>query len=130
VTGAGEPSVRSALRGCAGDVRFVRQSAPAGTADAALCGAEGMDEDFLVVYGDVVTDPANLREVIRRFEEERPLAAALVQIPSEQKQMLLDAAEATTLLTQVRRIYTREVPLLQRMMDAEAAPMVGAFSLN
>lgn len=58
------------------------------------------------------------------------LAAALVQIPSEQKQMLLDATEATTLLTQVRRIYTREVPLLQRMLDAEAAPMVGSFSLN
>ena len=67
-----------ALR-CAGDVRYVRQPAPAGTADAALCGAAGLDEDFLVVYGDVVTDPANLRELIRRFEEERPLAAALVQ---------------------------------------------------
>ncbi len=26
-----------------------------------------------------MTDPANLRELIRRFEEERPLAAALVQ---------------------------------------------------
>jgi bifunctional UDP-N-acetylglucosamine pyrophosphorylase/glucosamine-1-phosphate N-acetyltransferase len=79
VTGAGEPSVRAALRGCAGDVRFVRQPAPAGTADAALYGVEGIGGDFLVVHGDVVTDPANLRELIRRFEEERPLAAALVQ---------------------------------------------------
>ncbi|MCZ2095453.1 MAG: LON peptidase substrate-binding domain-containing protein [Anaerolineae bacterium] len=58
------------------------------------------------------------------------LAAALVQIPSEQKQKLLDTSEATTLLHRVRTIYTREVPLLQRMMDAEAAPMVGSFSLN
>jgi len=30
----------------------------------------------------------------------------------------------------VRTIYTREVPLLQRMMDANSAPMVGSFSLN
>lgn len=58
------------------------------------------------------------------------LAAALVQIPVEQKQSLLDASEATALLRQVRRIYTREVPLLQRMLDAEEAPMVGSFSLN
>lgn len=58
------------------------------------------------------------------------LAAALLQIPSEQKQVLLDTSETTTLLRQVRTIYTREVPLLQRMLDAEHAPMVGSFSLN
>lgn len=58
------------------------------------------------------------------------LAAALVQIPSEQKQELLDAPEATTLLHDVRTIYTREVPLLQRMLEAEEAPMMGSFSLN
>ena len=79
VVGSGEPSVRAALRGCGGDGKFVRQPGLSGTADAVLCGVEGMDGDFLAVYGDVVTDTANLRDLVRRFEEERPFAAALVQ---------------------------------------------------
>ena len=79
VVGPGEASVRHALHGAAGDIRYVRQATPAGTADAVLHAAAHLEGDFLVVYGDVVTDPANVAAVCAAFQEQRPLAAALVQ---------------------------------------------------
>ncbi len=79
VIGVGEASVRAALRGAAGEIVFVRQPQPDGTAPATLSGASGLDEDFLVVAGDVVTARENLQSLIERFERERPLAAALIQ---------------------------------------------------
>jgi UDP-N-acetylglucosamine diphosphorylase / glucose-1-phosphate thymidylyltransferase / UDP-N-acetylgalactosamine diphosphorylase / glucosamine-1-phosphate N-acetyltransferase / galactosamine-1-phosphate N-acetyltransferase len=85
VTGAGERSVRAALRGAEAEVRFVRQPSPDGTADAVLYGASGFDEDFLVVAGDVATDPANIAAVVRQFTEARPLASVLVQRLEEER---------------------------------------------
>lgn len=79
VVGPGEGSVRAALRGVAGDIRFVRQPQPAGTADAALHAAADIDGDLLILPGDIATDPANLSALLTRFAEERPLAAALIQ---------------------------------------------------
>ena len=79
VVGAGEASVRAALRCAPAEPVFVRQPAPAGTADAALHGLQGVDEPFLLLAGDVVTHPDNLAALMHRFQEERPLAAALIQ---------------------------------------------------
>lgn len=84
VVGEGEASVRHALRGCrrAGEdpsIVFVRQPAAEGTAPAALLGAREVDGDVLVVCGDVVTARKNLEALLAHFQEERPLAAALVQ---------------------------------------------------
>lgn len=79
VTGAGEASVRAALRGVAAETVFVRQAHADGTAAAAYAGATGIDGDFLVLCGDIVTDRANLAALKERFERDRPLAAALVQ---------------------------------------------------
>ncbi len=79
VVGHGEASVRAALRGCRGQVRFVQQSTPTGTASAALQAAHDLQEDFLVVAGDVVTDPQNLTALLAHFAQEQPLAAALIQ---------------------------------------------------
>lgn len=47
------------------------------------------------------------------------LAAALVQIPSHQKQPLLAAAEATDLLADMRTIYRREVALLNAIIERD-----------
>lgn len=79
VVGAGEASVRAALRGAAAEIVFARQAHPDGTAAAALLGAAGVDDDFFVVAGDLVTDRANLAALRDRFARDRPLAAALVQ---------------------------------------------------
>ena len=79
VVGDGEGSVRAALRGAGGDIRFVRQPHPAGTADAALHAAAGIDGDLLVLPGDIAIDPANISALLTRFHAERPLAASLVQ---------------------------------------------------
>lgn len=59
------------------------------------------------------------------------LAAALLQIPSEQKQPLLAEQQAAALLIQVRAIYQREVTLLRVLLahsPAEDADRL--FSLN
>jgi NDP-sugar pyrophosphorylase family protein len=79
VVGAGEASVRAALRGASADIAFVRQTHPDGTAAAAFLGAAGIDGDILVVAADSVTDRANLATLRERFERDRPLAAALTQ---------------------------------------------------
>ncbi len=79
VVGPGEASVRAALHGAPGDIVFVRQPNPDGTAPAALLGAHGLGEDFLVVSGDVVTARENLAALMDRFSQDRPLAAALIQ---------------------------------------------------
>lgn len=79
VVGAGEASVRAALRGASADIAFVRQAHPDGTAAAAFLGAAGIDGDILVVAADSVTDRANLAALRERFERDRPLAAALTQ---------------------------------------------------
>lgn len=78
VVGAGEASVRHALRGCAGEVVFVRQGEPTGTANAVLAAAADLEGDFLVAAGDVVTDPEHLKRLLARFDAERPMAACLV----------------------------------------------------
>jgi UDP-N-acetylglucosamine diphosphorylase / glucose-1-phosphate thymidylyltransferase / UDP-N-acetylgalactosamine diphosphorylase / glucosamine-1-phosphate N-acetyltransferase / galactosamine-1-phosphate N-acetyltransferase len=79
VVGAGEASVRAALRGCTAEPVFVRQPKPQGTADAVMCAATLLDEDFLVVAADVATDPQNLTTLLDRFQQEHPPAAALIQ---------------------------------------------------
>jgi len=79
VVGAGEGSVRAALRGATGDIRFVRQPHPTGTADAALHAATGVEGDLLILPGDIATAPANIAALLERFAAERPLAAALIQ---------------------------------------------------
>lgn len=79
VTGYGEASVRAALRGCGTDVVYVRQPEPRGTADAVLHAAHLLEDDFLIVSADVVTARANLDAFCRRWAEEAPIAAALVQ---------------------------------------------------
>lgn len=78
VVGPGEASVRHALRGCAGEVVFVRQGETTGTATAVLAAAPHLEGDFLVAAGDVVTHPDNLKRLVERFAAERPMAACLV----------------------------------------------------
>jgi NDP-sugar pyrophosphorylase family protein len=79
VVGPGEASVRAALRGCAGETVYVRQSSQDGTAAAVTLAAGDLDEDLIVVSGDLVTARDNLAAVLERFSKDRPLAAALIQ---------------------------------------------------
>lgn len=79
VVGAGEASVRAALRGCAADVRFVQQAGAGGTAQAALVGASAVDGDCLIIAGDVVTARANLAAMVTRWQTADEGALALVQ---------------------------------------------------
>ncbi|WP_162909826.1 LON peptidase substrate-binding domain-containing protein [Aggregatilinea lenta] len=58
------------------------------------------------------------------------LAAALVQIPPDEKQPLLATAEAGELLTNMRGIYRREVALLSAMLEREKGQEMGIFSRN
>jgi Lon protease-like protein len=60
------------------------------------------------------------------------LAAAVVQIPLNQKQDLLATNRAATFLADVRAIYRREVALLRAIVehDADEEPAQRLFSLN
>lgn len=84
VVGYGEASVRAALRGCAGEVVFAHQHSATGTAAAVLTAVQDLAEDFLVIAGDVVTDEQNIRALLVHFNQERPLAAALIQSLGEE----------------------------------------------
>ena len=64
-------------------------------------------------------------------------AAALLQTPAEEKQALLNIAEAATLLADLRAIYRREIAILKVMGQAagqtsgkDLARDQGSFSLN
>ncbi|MCC6166811.1 MAG: NTP transferase domain-containing protein [Caldilineaceae bacterium] len=85
VVGAGEASVRAALRGCAAEVRFAQQGAAGGSAQAALAGASLFDGDCLIVAGDVVTARANLAAVVERWSLGQEVALALVQPLGEER---------------------------------------------
>ena len=64
-------------------------------------------------------------------------AAALLQAPAEEKQALLNIAEASTLLADLRAIYRREIAILKAMGQVAGQAMgkdllqdQGPFSLN
>lgn len=58
------------------------------------------------------------------------LAAALLQIPADQKQTLLAMNQAGELLTDIRAIYRREVALLNAILERDTPMEQGLFSLN
>jgi Lon protease-like protein len=58
------------------------------------------------------------------------LAAALVQIPTDQKQTLLAANEPVDLLANIRTIFRREVALLNAIIARDSIETQGLFSLN
>lgn len=79
VVGHGEASVRAALRPSPVEVEYVRQSPLNGNAEAALLGALFLQEDFLVVAGDVVTARTNLAAMVDGWNSSDVPALALVQ---------------------------------------------------
>jgi bifunctional UDP-N-acetylglucosamine pyrophosphorylase/glucosamine-1-phosphate N-acetyltransferase len=84
VVGPGEGSVRAALRGAAGQLSFVRQAQPEGTAAAAWLGVhalqgEALAEGALIVHGDMATSRDNLAALLEGYAAHKPRAAALVQ---------------------------------------------------
>ena len=70
------------VRGAVGDipnVEFVTQNPLNGTADATLSALNVLnDEDFLVIYGDIVTTSENIRNTIQRFNSQKAVVAALI----------------------------------------------------
>ncbi|RME62678.1 MAG: nucleotidyl transferase, partial [Caldilineae bacterium] len=79
VTGHAPGSVRAALRGAPGEIRFVHQAQPTGTADAILLAAQGVEGDLLVLHGDMATHRENLRALIQIAAQEKTPATVLVQ---------------------------------------------------
>ncbi len=71
------------VRGAIADlpnVVFVPQDSPDGTASAVLTASAHLeDQPYLVVHGDIVTAPENLRNFIQEFRSSNVEAAALVQ---------------------------------------------------
>lgn len=85
--------------------------------------------NLLSEMGEMEFDPGQLPQ---EPEELAFLAATLLQVPNGQKQALLSATKTNTLLTDMRSLYRRELPLLRQMLDQEARRPLGPgrFSLN
>ncbi len=70
------------VRGAIADipnVEFVTQNPLGGTADAVLTALENInDEDFLVIYGDIVTSSDNFRIIVEEYCCQNAEAAALI----------------------------------------------------
>lgn len=70
------------VRGAIADipnVEFVTQKTPDGTSNAVLTALKHLNgEDYLVVYGDVVTISDNYRNLIREFNSQKAEAIALI----------------------------------------------------
>lgn len=84
---------------------------------------------LLSEVGEMEFDPGQLPE---EPESLAFLAATLLQVPNRQKQSLLATAGAKTLLTEMRGLYRRELPLLRHMLDEDEQPPLGpgTFSLS
>ncbi len=71
------------VRGAVADlpnVEFVTQHPLEGTAHAVLAASDKLnDEDFLVVYGDIVTTSQNFRNIVKAFNIQNAHVAALIQ---------------------------------------------------
>ncbi len=71
------------VRGAVADIsniEFVTQNPQNGTADAVLTALNNINGDnYLVVYGDIVTTSDNLRNIIEDFYRQNAEVAALVQ---------------------------------------------------
>ena len=71
------------VRGAIADipnVEFVTQNSLDGTADAVLTALRKInDEEFLIIYGDVVTTSENIRNIILAYNNQNAQVAALIQ---------------------------------------------------
>ena len=71
------------VRGAIADipnVEFVTQNSLEGTADAVLTALRQInDEEFLIIYGDVVTTSENIRNILVAYNNQNAQVAALIQ---------------------------------------------------
>jgi Lon protease-like protein len=58
------------------------------------------------------------------------LAAHLVQVPADQKQLLLSAERTSDFLAELRQVYRREIVLLEEMLTHPEQEDQGLFSVN
>ncbi len=83
-------------------------------------------EEYLEIMsrnGDIEMDASDLPRDSQRFMY---LAAAVIQLPIQDKQALLEIDDARELLRNLYTYYRRELPILRRMPPAD----MGIFSLN
>ena len=60
------------------NLRYERQEAVRGTADAAAFAKSYVDEDFLLIYGDLVVTPDIIKKIVSSHESEKPVASIAV----------------------------------------------------
>jgi bifunctional UDP-N-acetylglucosamine pyrophosphorylase/glucosamine-1-phosphate N-acetyltransferase len=77
VTGNLQDQVRYAV-GENKKVKFFEQEKPTGTAHALRKIYDSLKEEFLVVYGDVLTPEENFKKLLDLFKKKKPIACALV----------------------------------------------------
>jgi bifunctional UDP-N-acetylglucosamine pyrophosphorylase/glucosamine-1-phosphate N-acetyltransferase len=62
-------------------IEYARQTEMKGTADAIKTVESNVNEDFLLIYGDIFTTPEAIKSVIKEYEQNKPAATmAIVQV--------------------------------------------------
>ncbi len=82
-------------------LEYSLQEGVRGTADAAGLAKSYVDEDFLLIYGDLVVTPDSIRNVISFHEEEKPavtMAVAPVDHPEHYGIVKLDGSHVTDIV--------------------------------
>jgi Lon protease-like protein len=86
-------------------------------------------ERYLALLSKSDSDKVEPRKVPRAPMPLAYLAAAALRIPPPQKQQLLEIERATTLLTDMRALYRREIAILKVLLQQPNVDQ-GSFSLN
>ena len=60
------------------NLRYERQEAVRGTADAAAFAKSYVDEDFLLIYGDLVVTPDIIKKIVSSHESEKPATSMAI----------------------------------------------------
>jgi len=83
------------------ELKYKLQDGVRGTADAAVLARSYVDEDFLLIYGDLVVTPDIVKKVIGFHEEEKPdvtMAVAPVEHPEHYGIVKLDDSHVTDIV--------------------------------
>ena len=90
VVGPGEASVRHALRGSRVQIEYVQSPHASGTAAAALAGMALMQDDCMIVAGDLVTARSNLVAMLTAWAEGDAPALVMVHRLTDEDPRLAD----------------------------------------
>jgi len=92
------------------NLEYVVQKHIGGTADAASIAEEYVEEDFLLVYGDLYITPNVIKHILRSYEKEKPVAAMTVVSVKNPEQYGIVELDGSYITDIVEKPQPKEAP--------------------